>query len=122
VDVSDEAVKFLKRWEGFSPKSHWDYHQWSAGYGSVSYENETITEDVAEGRLRDHLRSYAANLSQQLIRTPTPEQSVALLSAAYNLGLRGTQGVVELFNAGDIEGAAFLLRHMDHAGGKRLPA
>jgi len=122
VKVTDETVEFIKRWEGFAPKSYWDYHQWSVGYGSVSYEGETVTEDVATGRLRSHLRSYATSLAGQLTRDPTPEQSTALLSASYNLGLRGTQNVVELFNSGDIEGAAHLLRRMDHAGGKRLDA
>ena len=122
MKVTDETVEFIKRWEGFAPKAYWDYHQWSIGYGSPSHEGETITGDVAARRLRSHLRSYATSLAGQLTRDPTPEQSTALLSASYNLGLRGIRNVVAFFNAGDIEKAAALLLQMDHAGGEKLPA
>ena len=122
VEVSNETVEFVKRFEGIRLTSYWDYHQFSIGYGSISYEGETITEEQADRKLKSDLRKYATSLSDVLHITLLPEQETALLSAAYNLGVTGINRIIKVCNTGDFEAAAKLLRRYDYAGGKRLSA
>ena len=122
VEVSNETVEFVKRFEGLRLTSYWDYHQWSIGYGSISYEGQTITEEQAAKKLKGDLKKYAASLSAALHVTLLPEQETALLSATYNLGVTGVSRIIKVCNTGDFDAAAKLLRRYDHAGGKRLPA
>ena len=122
VEVSNETVEFVKRFEGIRLSSYWDYHQWSIGYGSISYEGQTITEEQAARKLQGDLRKYATSLSDVLHIPLSPDQETALLSAAYNLGVTGISRIIKVCNTGDFEAAADMLRRYDHAGGKQLPA
>ena len=122
IQVTNETVEFVKRFEGLRLTSYWDYHQWSIGYGSISFEGQTITEERAPKKLKGDLKKYAASLTTALDVTLSPDQETALLSAAYNLGVTGVSRVIKVCNTGDFDAAAKLLRRYDHAGGKRLPA
>lgn len=122
VEVSNETVEFVKRFEGIRLSSYWDYHQWSIGYGSISYEGQTITEEQAARKLQGDLQKYAKSLSDVLHIPLSPDQETALLSAAYNLGVTGISRIIKVCNTGDFEAAADMLRRYDHAGGKQLPA
>ena len=122
VEVSNETVEFVKRFEGLRLTSYWDYHQWSIGYGSISYEGQTITEEQAARKLQGDLQKYAKSLSDVLHIPLSPDQETALLSAAYNLGVTGISRIIKVCNTGDFEAAADMLRRYDHAGGKQLPA
>ena len=122
VEVSNETVEFVKRFEGLRLTSYWDYHQWSIGYGSISYEGQTITEEQAARKLQGDLKKYATSLTAALYVTLLPDQETALLSAAYNLGVTGISRIIKVCNTGDFDAAAKLLRRYDHAGGEKLPA
>jgi len=122
VNVSDDAVAFIKQFEGFSSHAYWDVSRWSIGHGTVSFEGEKITREVATERLKTELAGFAAGLQNRLTFQPTDTQTTALLSAAFNLGVVGIRPVIELCNDNDFQAAADLLREYDHAGGERLQA
>jgi len=122
LEITNETINFIKQWEGFAPTAYWDYHQWSIGYGTISYEGQTITQEAAHKALGSNLRKYAKNLEAALEIQPTPNQTTALLSASYNLGVTGIKDILRLYNKGKIRKAAKELLRYDHAGGKKLSA
>ena len=122
VNVGDDTLAFIKRWEGFTPRAAWDYHQWSIGHGTRSREGEQITEAEAEHRLRLVLDDYAEALASRLTVATTPSQDTALLSAAFNLGAGGIGPVIDLCNERRWADAAAALREYCHAGGQKLDA
>ena len=123
VNVGDDTLAFIKRWEGFSPRAYFDVVRWSIGYGTRSFLDEQITEPEAERRLRAALGDYAQALSSRLAVGTTPAQTTALLSAAFNLGAGGIDGpVIDLCNERRWADAAAALREYCHAGGEKLDA
>ena len=122
MNVSDETLAFIKRWEGFTPFAYWDYHQWSIGHGTRSREDEQITAAEADHRLRAVVGEYAETLTSRLTADTTPAQDTALLSAAFNLGLGGIGPIVDLCNERRWTDAAETLRKYCHAGGVKLDA
>jgi GH24 family phage-related lysozyme (muramidase) len=128
VKVSDEAVNFIKQWEGFSPFSYWDVSRWSIGYGTEAYEGEALSgaipaEEIATQRLKEALVGYAAGLSNGLSFEPTENESIALLSAAFNLGVGSLKyEIIKFCNEGQFKKAADALRGYDHANGVVLPS
>ena len=123
VNVGDDTLAFIKRWEGFSPRAYFDVVRWSIGYGTRSFLDEQITEPEAERRLRAALGDYARALSSRLTVGTTPAQTTALLSAAFNLGAGGIDGpVIDLCNERRWADAAAALREYCHAGGEKLDA
>jgi GH24 family phage-related lysozyme (muramidase) len=117
----DHIISFLKRWEGFSPTSYYDVSRYSIGYGTRSFEGESITVAEAERRLSEALVSYKEALQQKVTFTPTKTQETALLSALYNLGKHGIDPVIGLANSGHFLAAAALLQTYCYADGKRHP-
>ena len=123
VNVSDETLEFIKRWEGFSSHAYWDVSRWSIGHGTVSHEFETISKDEAAERLKAALQRFADELSEAIVFTPTEGQATALLSAAYNLGTGALRyEITGLCNEGKFREAADALRGYDHANGAVLTA
>ena len=122
LEVTEEDVQWIKRWEGYSAKAYWDYQQWSIGYGTRSFEGEEITENEASRRFKEALEKYNEILFSKLSRYPSKGAKTALLSAVYNLGGSGISPVIRHYNEGNSEMAANLLRRYHYAGGKPLPA
>ena len=122
LEITNETIDFIKSWEGFSATAYFDVSRWSVGYGTIGYEGEVVTEKEAFERLRNELEGYSVGLFDQLAFEPSTSQTTALLSAAYNLGVRGIKKVIQICNSGDFKAAAKHLRKYDHAGGNRLPA
>ena len=93
---SDEMIEVLKRMEGFSPYPHWDYGQYSIGYGTkcpedkrAEYEKTGITEEKAQELLEAELAAFEKNVSD-FARTYnlklSKNQFDALVSFTYNCG------------------------------------
>ena len=121
MNITNEAVNFIKRWEGFSATAYYDVSRWSVGYGTIGVEGEKIDTTEAEKRLRDALKKYAKQLSKRITVEVTPNQTVGLLSAAYNLGVGSLEfEIIPMCNAGQFHEASEALRGYDHAGGKKL--
>ncbi len=123
MKVSDGTIAFIKRWETNGPPvldAYFDFHQYSIGYGTRSFEGERITAEEAERRFQEAVYGYAKALSSRVKVEPTPSQATAIISAAFNLGVDGISHVINLFNERRFQEAARELRKYCHAGGKRL--
>jgi GH24 family phage-related lysozyme (muramidase) len=88
--ASPDLTSFVKREEGFDPKSKWDYHQYSSGYGTkASGPNEPITREEAERRLATELARHGANIDRAAKAVGlalTSGQRDALTDFDYNTG------------------------------------
>ena len=94
--TSDDCLKILKAYEGFSAKPYWDVVQWTVGYGTRCpddkleyYKQYGITEKEAELLLRDFIISFEEDVEAfiDLYKLDlTPGQYDALVSFSYNCG------------------------------------
>lgn len=116
----------IKKFEGYSPKSAWDYKQHSSGYGTVAQPGDaSIPPDqlkaIHEQRYQQEIAkaaSYVDNLNPNL----PPGARAALVSLTYNAG-PGWQksGLGELVRNNDLAGAAARLQEYNKAGGQVNP-
>ena len=95
--TSDECVKILKEYEGFSQFPYYDYGQWTVGYGTrcpadrlEHFKKYGITREEAEEIFRSYLKAFEKDLNERIIQknnlTLTQNQFDALLSFSYNCG------------------------------------
>jgi len=62
--VSENAIKFIKAWEGFKKNAYWDNNQYSYGYGTVAPNGlATITQTEADKALRAELKTIDAKVN-----------------------------------------------------------
>jgi len=84
-----DLMAFVQKVEGFKPKAYWDYKQWSIGYGTKSYQGESITEEEAAVRLDQELAGHASRVdmaSEEAGLILTEGQRNALISFDFNTG------------------------------------
>lgn len=116
-------VNTVKQFEGFVPRSYWDYKQYSNGYGTrAAFPGERIDRDTANSRLQDEL--WKASRAVDSLGVPmNPGQRNALTSFTYNLGPGWTQGsgLADAVRAGDWDAAKQHLLSYTHAGGQVDP-
>lgn len=88
--VSENAVKFIKEWEGFKKNAYWDNTQYSYGYGTKAPDGlATITQTEADKALRAELKEINAKVNQFAAahnRNFSQSQHDALVSFSYNVG------------------------------------
>jgi len=94
--ASDECIKILKKYEGFSSKPYSDYGQWTIGYGTRCpsdkleyYRVHGISEAEAEKLLREFIENYnkAVNsFADKYNLTMTQNQFDALVLFTFNCG------------------------------------
>lgn len=96
MKASDQAIDFIKAYEGFAKYPYEDYTQTSVGYGTrcpeeklAEYTANGITEEEAEELLRDFVEDFELSVNyfaDKYKLTFTQNQFDALLSFTYNLG------------------------------------
>ena len=94
--ASDECIKILKKYEGFSSKPYSDYGQWTIGYGTRCpsdkleyYRVHGISEAEAEKLLREFIETYnkAVNsFADKYDLAMTQNQFDALVLFTFNCG------------------------------------
>lgn len=121
-ETAQNFTNAVKRFEGYTPKSTWDYKQNSVGYGTKArYPGEVIDRPEADRRLNTELDSargqvtaFAPNLD--------PGTQAALTSLTYNAGAKWmTSGLGAAIRAGDMDTARRLFTQYNKAGGEVLP-
>lgn len=88
----EAAVTFVKRWEGYRDVAYrCALGVWTLGYGHTAdvEEGDRCTPELAEDWLRKDLTFTQARLAPYVNVPVTERQFVALLSLAYNIGVRG---------------------------------
>lgn len=127
MTISENGVKMIEGFEGFSAKAYPDPGTggapWTIGYGHTGgvKPGETMSQATAEQYLKQDLNT-AENAVRQNVHVPlTQNQFDALVSLTYNLGPNGYPSLLATLNRGDYAGAQKQFGDYVHAGGKVLP-
>jgi GH24 family phage-related lysozyme (muramidase) len=120
--ASGGLTAFVKHEEGFEPKSKWDYHQFTSGYGTrASGPNEPITREEAERRLGVELARHGANIDRAAKAVGlalSGGQRDALIDFDFNTGAGGK---VIAGSGGNLSRILSNMMQYTHAGGKVDP-
>ena len=130
MKISNDGILLIKKFEGCSLTAYQDsVGVWTIGYGwtqpvagkSVG-RGMTITQNTAEQLLLTGLSQYEAGVTNLVNKPLTQHQFDALVSFAYNLGIKslGTSTLLKKLNAGDYQGASDEFQKWNKAGGKVL--
>lgn len=129
--ISDKGISLIKQFEGMRLTAYQDsVGVWTIGYGWTQpvdgkpiRSGMTIKEETAERLLRTGLVGYENDVSKLVKVKLTQGQFDALVSFAYNLGVRAlsTSTLLQKLNAGDYADAADEFPRWNKAGGKILP-
>ena len=94
--ASNEMIRVLKEFEGFSLHPYWDYSQWTVGYGTrvpdgklAEYQANGISEAEAEELLAQFLETMGEavnSFADKFGLNLTQAQFDALLSLSFNCG------------------------------------
>lgn len=139
ADVLAVAKPLIKEFESYSATPYkCPAGKWTIGWGTTMYPSgkvvlatdypNGIPEDFANVCLVSAMMRVRASLPPLLTHSPTVNQSAALLSLAYNIGVGVHDGVkgdladstlLDRLNAGDVAGAAdqFLVWNKAHVDG-----
>ena len=125
--VSSQGLRIIKHFEGLVLTTYLDaVGKPTIGYGDTGPHvkmGDTITEAEAEQRLIQRLRTeFEPGVLSVLTRGPHDYEFDAMVSLAYNVGVRAFQGstLVRKFNAGDTDGAADEFDRWHYAGKQSL--
>jgi len=128
---NSETIDLIKQFEGLRLKAYKDsVGVWTIGYGLttgaldgvVVAQGMAISEREADAYFTRVLENFGDGILVLMTRQPTLNQYGAMLSLAYNIGVRAfsKSTCLRRFNAGDFEGAATALTWFNKAGGKVL--
>lgn len=111
MDITDEGIALIKRFEGLSLDAYQDIAGiWTIGYGHTTgvTPGQRITEAEAEALLRDELDRFENGVNSAVKVDINPNEFSALVSFSYNVGLGALRSSTALrrLNAGDRMGAA----------------
>ena len=112
-DWIGKAIEFIRHYEWVRLKAYWDASQWSIWYWTRSYEWEVITQEIADQRLYDNVKTRWDKT------TWTPNQRAALTSFVYNCWPRWN--ILDYSKKGDHKSVIYLMNsYCKTAWGKRL--
>lgn len=118
----EDLVSFLKRHEGRAAKSHWDYKQYTGGYGSkADGPDEDWSQERSDAALTKDIATHTATVDAAAKAagvTLSPNQQAALVSFDFNVGEAGE--VIQRAK-GDLSKIPAIMAEYTHAGGKELP-
>ncbi|ENR6204305.1 lysozyme [Serratia marcescens] len=130
MQISKSGIELIKRFEGLRLKAYQDaVGVWTIGYGWTQPVDGKkvgpgmqIDQATADRLLKCGVVQYEQGVNQLVKVRITQGQFDALVSFAYNLGLRSlsTSTLLQKLNAGDKQGAADQFGRWVSAGGKRL--
>lgn len=130
MQISDEGIALIKKFEGCELQAYQDaVGIWTIGYGWTQpvdgkkvTEGMTISQRTAERLLRCGVVQYEQGVNRLVKVAVTQGQYDALVSFAYNVGVRAlsTSTLLKKFNAGDKQGAADEFMQWTKAGGMQL--
>ncbi|APS33812.1 MULTISPECIES: lysozyme [Serratia] len=130
MNISKNGIELIKRFEGLELKAYQDsVGVWTIGYGwTQTVDGKKIApgmridQATADRLLKCGVVQYEQGVNQLVKVRITQGQFDALVSFAYNLGLRSlsTSTLLMKLNNGDTQGAADEFGRWVNAGGKRL--
>lgn len=121
--MNDAGVDLVKDFEGFRERAYLDI----VGVPTIGYGftkgvqlGDTITQAEARDRLAEELMEFESGVLGACERMPSQNESAAMVSLAYNIGLRAFKSstVLRLHNEGMTTGAADAFRLWCKAGGR----
>ncbi|MBJ2092850.1 lysozyme [Serratia ureilytica] len=130
MNISKNGIELIKRFEGLELEAYQDsVGVWTIGYGwTQAVDGKKIApgmridQATADRLLKCGVVQYEQGVNQLVKVRITQGQFDALVSFAYNLGLRSlsTSTLLRKLNYGDKQGAADEFGRWVNAGGKRL--
>lgn len=130
MQISKGGIELIKRFEGLRLRAYQDsVGVWTIGYGWTQPVDGKkvgprmqIDQATADRLLKCGVVQYEQGVNQLVKVEITQGQFDALVSFAYNLGLRSlsTSTLLQKLNDGDKQGAADQFGRWVNAGGKRL--
>lgn len=130
MQISKTGIELIKRFEGLELKAYQDsVGVWTIGYGWTQPVDGkkvgpgmVIDQVTADRLLKCGVVQYELGINQLVKMKITQGQFDALVSFAYNLGLRSlsTSTLLQKLNTGDIQGAADQFSRWVNAGGVKL--
>jgi lysozyme len=126
MKASPRALALIEEFEGFRAEAYRDpVGIWTIGYGFTDgvRPGGTISRAEADRRLRDELHDYEAGVFVATRSRVTQAQFDALVSFAWNVGIKGMAGssVIKAHVRGDHQAAARAFALWNKAGGKVWP-
>jgi lysozyme len=124
VNISQEGIELIKRFEGFSARIYKDVAGYpTIGYGHLVATDENfndITPEQAETLLREDIKEAETAIITQVTVELAQCQFDALVSFIYNVGTQAFEKsyLLRLLNRGDCAGAADQFTRWIFAGGK----
>jgi len=121
----NKAANIIKEFEGCKLRAYkCPAGVWTIGFGTTDgvYPDKLINLETAEVLLERDLKKFEEGV-KKLVKIPlTDNQLAALVSFAYNVGLKALEDstLLRKLNMGDIGGAADELKRWNKAGGKVL--
>ena len=126
MKISSAGLNIIKEFEGFRANAYRDpVGIWTIGFGTIRgvKPGDVVTRSEAERRLRHELVEYERAVERATGGNATQPQFDALVSFAYNVGVKGMAGstVIKRHNSGDHQAAARAFGLWNKAGGKVWP-
>lgn len=123
--MNKAGLALVKDFEGFRARAYLD----AVGVPTIGYGftkgvqmGDLITQEQADQRLLDELNDFEGEVAYLLKEPATDNQSAAMTSLAYNVGVGAFRGstVLREHNAGNFRAAADAFRLWNKAGGRIL--